>query len=125
MKSSKNFPKDNQKSATKGDSSRVPSSIKLIDIQKNKLCLTSEGLDHLKKIKYPFGVLVCLGPYRTGKSYLLNRIVQQKDAFGVGHRDVTETKGIWMYEEMIQIKQEDGNSVKFLVLDAEVRIQIF
>lgn len=100
-----------------------PKSIKFIEVEKNKLRLTKEAIELLEEQKEPFGVLVCLGPYRMGKSYLLNRIVEEKTAFGVGHTDLGETKGLYIFDRLVQIGDDKGLDYgpKFLVLDTEVR----
>ena len=98
--------------------------IKLIDLEKNKLKLTPEGIRFLEQQHEPFGVLVCLGPYRMGKSYLLNRIIKKKDVFGVGHTDRGETKGVMMYGDFIQVKNDDDDGLKYFVLDTEVCLEV-
>ena len=47
--------------------------------------LTKEATDFLNKIDGPIGVISVAGMYRTGKSYLLNRmLLNRSDGFGVG-----------------------------------------
>ena len=49
----------------------------------------------------PVGVIAVAGMYRTGKSFLLNRIIlgQQKEhGFGVGPTINPCTKGLWVWD---------------------------
>ena len=47
--------------------------------------LGEEATEFLKEIKGPIGVVAVAGMYRTGKSYLLNRmILNRSKGFGVG-----------------------------------------
>ena len=43
----------------------------------------------------PFGILIVTGLYRTGKSYLLNQLIEEKDAFTVDPTTQACTRGIW------------------------------
>jgi hypothetical protein len=64
----------------------------------------------------PFSVLACAGKFRTGKSFLLNRLLNRPagKGFGVGETVQACTRGIWLCTEMIS---HNGNDV--LVLDTE------
>ena len=44
----------------------------------------------------PLAVLAIAGPYRTGKSYILSRMLGSTDAFDLGHTMNAKTFGIWM-----------------------------
>ena len=47
--------------------------------------LTSEATDFLKQVNGPIGLVAVAGMYRTGKSYLLNRmLLNRSNGFGVG-----------------------------------------
>ena len=43
--------------------------------------------------------VVVIGPYRSGKSFLLNQLlgVGCDAGFGVGHTRATETRGVWLW----------------------------
>lgn len=64
----------------------------------------------------PFSVLACAGKFRTGKSFLLNRLLNRPagKGFGVGETVQACTRGIWLCMEMMT---HNGNDV--LVLDTE------
>jgi hypothetical protein len=69
------------------------------------------------------GVIAVAGKYRTGKSFLLNRILLDKngqtEGFGVGPTINPCTKGLWIWNKPIPIKDKDGNEYKVLVVDSE------
>ena len=47
---------------------------------------------------FPHKVVVSVvGMYRTGKSYLLNRLMGRSDGFPLGATVQAKTKGIWMW----------------------------
>ena len=48
--------------------------------------INEETREYLKKLKGPLGVLSVAGMYRSGKSYLLNRVLLNRSrGFDVGH----------------------------------------
>ena len=49
----------------------------------------------------PIVFVACAGKYRTGKSFLLNRLASAKGGcgFGVGNSVQACTKGLWVYKE--------------------------
>lgn len=58
------------------------------------------------------GIIAVAGKYRTGKSFLLNRILLNKtgyDAgFGVGPTINPCTKGLWIWSKPITLERVDG-----------------
>ncbi len=98
-----------------------PKSINLVLKNKDgKLELNPSALDFIEKIQSNVGVCVCVGPYRQGKSFLLNQLMQQKDLFKVGHADESETKGVWLSEMYTQHMDRDFEPFTMLILDTEV-----
>lgn len=74
----------------------------------------------LQQIKGPIAVISVAGMYRTGKSYLLNRLLlNQKGGFKVGPTVNSCTKGIWIWGTPIQKHTEQGESYNLLILDSE------
>ena len=63
------------------------------------LQLQNETLAWLRSITAPVVVVTAIGQYRSGKSFLLNQLMQVPcdRGFGVGHRRETQTKGVWAY----------------------------
>lgn len=64
--------------------------------QRNSLKLVDSTLRLLDNIKKPIAVLSITGPCRTGKSYVLSRLLGSPDAFDLGHTFDPKTFGIWM-----------------------------
>jgi len=63
----------------------------------------------LKSIPGPIGVVSVAGLYRTGKSYLLNRmILDRPNGFGVGPTVNPCTKGLWCWGKPIKGKSSEG-----------------
>lgn len=69
------------------------------------------------------GVIAVAGKYRTGKSFLLNRILldQTKDSgFGVGPTINPCTKGLWIWNQPIELTDSKSKTpFKCLVVDSE------
>ena len=60
-----------------------------------KLC--DNALAILERETRPVTVICIVGPYRTGKSYLLNRLMGKNNGFPLGPTVEAKTKGIWMW----------------------------
>jgi hypothetical protein len=52
---------------------------------------------HLENSPHPLVVVAVTGIYRTGKSYLLNRLMGRQDGFPLGSTVQSKTKGIWAW----------------------------
>ncbi|XP_059740824.1 guanylate binding protein 4 isoform X3 [Bos taurus] len=71
--------------------------IYLVENWKNKLSVNPKALKILDQISQPLVVVAIAGLYRTGKSYLMNRLAGQNHGFCLGSTVRSETKGIWMW----------------------------
>ena len=81
---------------------------------------TEEALDFLRSIPAPIGVVAVAGMYRTGKSYLLNRIIlNRKKGFGVGPTVNACTKGLWIWGRPISATTSEGDPCSIIVVDSE------
>uniref|UniRef100_A0A8D1QB72 GB1/RHD3-type G domain-containing protein n=1 Tax=Sus scrofa TaxID=9823 RepID=A0A8D1QB72_PIG len=69
----------------------------LIKNNNELLSVNQEALEILEKISQPVVVVAIVGLYRTGKSYLMNRLAGRNHGFRVGSTVQSETKGIWMW----------------------------
>ncbi|XP_066434051.1 guanylate-binding protein 3-like [Eleutherodactylus coqui] len=65
--------------------------------KKGKLTVNEEAIKILTRIKQPVVVVSIVGLYRTGKSYLMNKLAGAKKGFNLGYNAQAETKGIWMW----------------------------
>ncbi|CAK0744999.1 hypothetical protein CVIRNUC_001589 [Coccomyxa viridis] len=89
---------------------------------KTSLQLESEGLAVLRGITSPVAPVVVIGPYRSGKSFLLNQLlgVGCDEGFGVGHTRNTQTKGVWLWGQPDVVSQEPGGvTTAILYVDTE------
>jgi len=69
-----------------------------------KMLLRSLGSERI-------GVVAVAGKYRTGKSFLLNRILleqQNNNGFGVGPTINPCTKGLWVWSKPIELVDANG-----------------
>uniref|UniRef100_A0A8C1UGY4 GB1/RHD3-type G domain-containing protein n=1 Tax=Cyprinus carpio TaxID=7962 RepID=A0A8C1UGY4_CYPCA len=62
-----------------------------------KLYVKESALQILQKIEQPVVVVAVVGLYRTGKSYLMNRLAGKQTGFALGSTIESKTKGIWMW----------------------------
>ncbi|XP_062312452.1 guanylate-binding protein 1-like [Osmerus eperlanus] len=69
----------------------------LIDNVDGVLRPVPDAIDHLMKIRQRVVVVAVVGLYRTGKSYLMNKLAGRNDGFALGSTIQSKTKGIWMW----------------------------
>ncbi|XP_016114134.1 guanylate-binding protein 1-like isoform X2 [Sinocyclocheilus grahami] len=62
-----------------------------------KLRVQQSALQMLQQIQQPVVVVAVVGLYRTGKSYLMNRLAGKQSGFALGSTTKSKTKGIWMW----------------------------
>ncbi len=105
MKSSQNNLNNNNNSQQKN--SHLPKALPLVIFQDNQFIIPEEAKNLLSQSQYKnIGIISLVGKYRTGKSFLLNRVIlnqNQKSGFGVGPTFKPCTKGIWIWSEPIMI----------------------
>ncbi|XP_073511931.1 uncharacterized protein [Phyllobates terribilis] len=63
----------------------------------NTLVLNKEAEKILLEISQPVVVIAIVGKYRTGKSYLMNKLAGKNTGFPLGSTIQSKTKGIWMW----------------------------
>lgn len=75
----------------------------------------------LESLDETVAVVAVAGKYRTGKSYLLNRIIlnEKSKGFGVGPTINPCTKGLQIWSEPLDAATADGKPIKVLVIDSE------
>ncbi|GMI66490.1 GUANYLATE-BINDING PROTEIN-LIKE 2 [Hibiscus trionum] len=85
-----------------------------------KLRLSREGLEAISRINTPIAAVAVIGPYRSGKSFLLNQLLSLScyEGFGVGHMRDTKTKGIWVWGTPVEM-DIDGVRTSVFYLDTE------
>jgi hypothetical protein len=79
----------------------------------SELEVCEEGANLLSQLDAPLGIVGIAGPYRSGKSYLLN-LLAGSQGFSVGHTTEACTQGLWIWGEPL-----DYGGNKVLLLDTE------
>eukprot|EP00058_Branchiostoma_floridae_P027686 XP_002613177.1 hypothetical protein BRAFLDRAFT_120270 [Branchiostoma floridae] len=82
--------------------------------RRETLQVVPEALDLLEGIEQPVSALAICGPCRSGKSYILSRLLGTADAFELGHRMDPQTFGIWMGTSVLR-----GKDFTIVLLDTE------
>jgi hypothetical protein len=90
------------------------SSVCFIEHTNGQFLVTDEAKELLTSVKGKVVVVCVAGPYRTGKSYLLNKLIGNPNGFQVGATVRACTKGIWIWGK--PIKREETT---YLFLDTE------
>ncbi|XP_075581295.1 guanylate-binding protein 7-like isoform X2 [Pelecanus crispus] len=76
----------------------MPVPVCLIENSPRKgLVVREEARQVLSEVTQPVVVVAIAGPYRTGKSYLMNRLARQRKGFPLACSVRSHTKGIWMW----------------------------
>lgn len=82
--------------------------------------MTEQAFKFLRAIQGPIAVVSVAGLYRTGKSYLLNRVLlNRSNGFGVGPTVNPCTKGLWCWGTPIKGQSSDGEQVNIIVIDTQ------
>ena len=84
---------------------------KFIITNQSKLLLNQKKINNI-------GIISLVGKYRTGKSFLLNRVLlnnKAKSGFSVGPTFKPCTKGIWIWSEPIMIKNNNMEFPCFMI----------
>lgn len=81
--------------------------VQLIEIDDNGKCnVNQEAMRMISGIKTKVGIISVVGPYRTGKSYLLNRLLGRQEGFEIGPTVQSCTRGIWIWGKPIKISED-------------------
>ncbi|XP_032722957.1 guanylate-binding protein 1-like isoform X2 [Lontra canadensis] len=75
----------------------MPAPMCLIENTGEQLVPNQEALKILSAHKNPLVVVAIVGLYRTGKSYLMNKLAGKNKGFSLGSTVQSHTKGIWMW----------------------------
>ena len=81
-----------------------------------KCTLTEEAEQMLLNIDNNLAVICIAGIYRSGKSYLLNRLLGRQDGFEIGPNISSCTKGLWIWGNTVKIKNKN---TEVLIIDTE------
>ncbi|XP_029101764.1 guanylate-binding protein 1-like isoform X2 [Scleropages formosus] len=75
----------------------MESPVCLIENIDGTLRVVQEATEYLMRINQPVVVVAVVGLYRTGKSYLMNKLAGKRKGFALGATVQSKTKGIWMW----------------------------
>ena len=59
--------------------------------------INRKALEHISTIKYTLSIICVAGPYRTGKSFLINKFARVQNGFSLGSTVNPCTKGIHQF----------------------------
>lgn len=90
--------------------------VPFISFKGEKLQLCPEGCQFIRSIRGAVGVVSVVGNYRTGKSFLMNSLVEAEPGhgFGVGQTINACTRGLWVYTKVLK-----WNGQRVIVIDTE------
>ena len=92
----------------------------MICTENNTLSANPAALKILEQISKPLVIAGVAGLYRTGKSYLLNKmLLNRKGGFETKGTVNSCTKGIWMWGKPLKHERKNGQIVNVIVLDSE------
>ncbi|XP_036418334.1 guanylate-binding protein 1-like isoform X5 [Colossoma macropomum] len=75
----------------------MPEPICMVENVNGSLHVNTGAIEYLYGINQPVVVVSVVGLYRTGKSYLMNRLAGKQTGFALGSTIESKTKGIWMW----------------------------
>ncbi|XP_063051648.1 guanylate-binding protein 1-like [Engraulis encrasicolus] len=102
--------------STRGVTVKMEEPMCLIDTERDgRLSVQQGALQVLEQIQQPVVVVSVVGLYRTGKSYLMNRLAEKQRGFALGSTIESKTKGIWMW--CVPHPKKDGHTL--VLLDTE------
>ena len=91
--------------------------IQFITIDHEGHCkLTKESEEIISQIDTNIAVVCIAGIYRSGKSYLLNRLLGRQDGFEIGPTIASCTKGLWIWGDPVTL---NNKNYKVLIIDTE------
>nr|XP_023671217.1 guanylate-binding protein 1-like isoform X2 [Paramormyrops kingsleyae] len=79
------------------------------------LRVVPEAMSYLMGVSQPVVVVAIVGLYRTGKSYLMNKLAGKQKGFALGATIQSKTKGIWMW----CVPHPDKKDHTLVLLDTE------
>ena len=108
-------------SSAASSSRRRPFPLLVPDDVHQKLVISPEGLEVISRVRTAVSPVVVIGPYRSGKSFLLNQMLGLKcdEGFGVGHLRAAQTKGVWIWGEPLEVTGPDGKPLSIFFMDTE------
>ena len=95
------------------------------EVQSSQFKINPDAMEFLQAIKTKVGVIAVCGKYRTGKSYLMNKLFldceteTQSTGFTVGPTINPCTKGLWIWKKLFYRKDDEDKEMPIIVIDTE------
>jgi len=93
----------------------TPMQVVMPTINHTSMVPVTDTLQAISRHTGSIAVVSVVGPYHSGKSFLLNALLGQTQVFSIGRRTSPETMGIWLCRT--KLKASDGSEV--WLLDSE------
>ena len=82
--------------------------------------LSTEAATVIKSLTSPIGIISIVGKIKTGKSFLLNRLIlDMEGGFSVGSNVDPCTKGLWIWNRPLRRRLPSGKVLNILVIDTQ------
>lgn len=78
-----------------------------------------DAIRFLQGFQDEIAVAIVAGRYRSGKSFLMNKLLPKAGDFSVGHTIESHTKGIFLSNSAVDATTPDGRPIKLLLMDSE------
>ncbi|XP_049850456.1 guanylate-binding protein 1-like [Schistocerca gregaria] len=69
------------------------------------LLLNATNMKYLAEIDKPIAVVSVVGPLHSGKSFLMNQLLNRTNGFELGPTTMPKTRGLWMWKNPIKIEK--------------------
>nr|CAG4712544.1 unnamed protein product [Naegleria fowleri] len=96
-----------------------PQQLPLISHVDGKFQVDKKSVEIISKIKEPIAVLSIAGVYRSGKSFLLNQILDRNDGFSISPTVMPCTKGLWVWSVPLKVSNKNHSDFRLLIIDSE------
>lgn len=84
------------------------------------LTIVEENMKYLQQIDAPIVIISVVGPFHSGKSFLMNQLMKKSSGFGVGPSVKPTTMGIWMWGQPSVMRAPNNNQqINVIFLDTE------
>lgn len=98
----------------------IENPIKLISFDSiGHAIIHEQAIAVLKHFPRPISIVSITGPFRSGKSSLLNCLIAAQGRFQVGSTTQSCTKGLWMWGKPLLSVDQSGHVTHVLVIDTE------
>lgn len=71
-----------------------------------QVLLQEEAATFLRALEGPLSIMAIVGPRHSGKSFLMNQIIGEKEAFNVCHGFDSPSKGLWVWTKPLLARDE-------------------